>query len=31
MNIRPLCQTLSDALDTSKNTALTSWLSSKDW
>ena len=30
LNIRPLCQTLSNALDISKNTALTSRLSSKD-
>ena len=29
-NIRPLCQTLSDALDISKYTALTSISSSKD-
>ena len=28
--IRPLCHTLSNALDKSKKTALTSWLSSKD-
>ena len=31
LNIRPLCQTLSNALDISKNTTLTSRLSSKDW
>ena len=30
LDIRPLCQTLSNALDISKNTALTSRLSSKD-
>ena len=30
LNIRPLCQTLSNALDISKNIALTSRLSSKD-
>ena len=30
LNIRPLCLNLSNALDISKNTALTSRLSSKD-
>ena len=31
LNISPLCQTLLNALDIYKNTALTSGLSSKGW